>query len=72
MKGFLFLLSLCCMMLVPMTASAAPLPGEPSWEYIEQKYPNGITMAEASAEGITQHLCVYFEGYMADEIVIKK
>lgn len=63
MKKLLFLLTLCCMMMVPFTAFAAPLPGEPSWEYIKEKYPNGITVDEATSEGITQPLFIYFEGY---------
>ena len=65
MKSSLFVLSLCCMIMIPFTSFAAPLPDEPSWEYITQKYPNGITVDEAAAEGITQPLFVYFEGYTA-------
>lgn len=58
---FLFVLS--CMMLFPMTAYSAPLPGEPAWDYISEKYPAGITINEASNEGIIQPLFLYFEGY---------
>lgn len=53
------------MIMIPFTSFAAPLPDEPSWEYITQKYPNGITVDEAATEGITQPLFVYFEGYTA-------
>jgi hypothetical protein len=50
-------------MLFSVTAFAAPLPEEPSWDYISEKYPNGITVEEAAAEGIKQPLLLYFKGY---------
>lgn len=46
-----------------LTTYAAPLPGEPSWDYIAEKYPDGITVKQASDEGITQFLLDYFDGY---------
>ena len=63
MKKLLFLLVLSCMIMIPFTSFAAPLESEPSWEYISEKYPNGITVEEASSEGIIQPLFVYFDGY---------
>lgn len=59
-KIFAFMVGSLLMLSVPFTASAAPLPEEPSWEYIKNKYPNGITVAEAKAEGIIQNLSSYF------------
>ena len=56
----------CCCITVSMvsaasvTTYAAPLPGEPSWDYIAEKYPDGITVKQASDEGI---LLDYFDGF---------
>lgn len=67
MKRLMFLLSLSCMLLIPFNVFAAPLPDEPSWNYISQKYPNGITVEEAGMEGIKQPLFAYFNGYEGND-----
>lgn len=59
-KIFAFMAGAMLILSIPFTASAAPLPEEPSLEYIKNKYPDGITVAEAKAEGIVQNLCIYF------------
>jgi len=55
------------MLLIPFNVFAAPLPDEPSWNYISQKYPNGITVEEAGMEGIKQPLFAYFNGYEGND-----